>query len=412
MTQPLYRTLLSGFLLLNAFAFGFCDSASATQLQIKQVLIDGVDSIDGLDNPRQVKLSPDGSHAFVTSADDNALLILELNEQLTPVSLFKNSDNPKFKLEGASGISVIDEGNTVTVASFYDSAISLFKKREFKKRVFTKTQLEKFQFISAYSDNLAYERVFKSNIAITDEDTFGLLGAWDTTVGENETQLFAASFKSNAVSVFNIDSNSLLSFKGKVTLQGTDANSLGNPVTLAYSSSTKTLIVGGYMGNSLSILSYDEDDNLIVKQRIENRKQGITHLINPQKIILSANQNTMYVACSGSGAIVVFEYKEEQWRHLQSITHSDSGGSGLSGVGSVALSGDGKRLYAAGEMDSGLLLFNVNNNGSLIFNRTWQSNEHKVEGVTSIAATKSGNQLLLTLGKMDALYLLEVSGGK
>ena len=74
------------------------DSLAAEGFSVQQTLRDGVNDVDGLDNPRQVIFSLDGSHAFVTSADDNALLVVSLKPKLTTDGLFKNSENSDFQL--------------------------------------------------------------------------------------------------------------------------------------------------------------------------------------------------------------------------------------------------------------------------------------------------------------------------
>ena len=74
------------------------DSLAAEGFSVQQTLRDGVNDVDGLDNPRQVIFSLDGSHAFVPCADDNALLVVSLKPKLTTDGLFKNSENSDFRL--------------------------------------------------------------------------------------------------------------------------------------------------------------------------------------------------------------------------------------------------------------------------------------------------------------------------
>ncbi|MEW6984151.1 lactonase family protein [Colwelliaceae bacterium 6471] len=372
----------------------------AITLEIKQVLKDGNNSIDGLDNPRQVKFDPSGQRVFVTSGDDNSLLILEFDGALKPRQLFKNKDDKKKLLEGASALVTYNNGKNIAVASFYDSSLSLYEKGP----------KHNFNFKEAYSDNVSYERIFKSDEPLANEDHYGLFGAWDIAISSDEKQIYVASYKSNAISIFDLDEAKEIGFNSKY-IQPSN-NTLGNPTSIILSKSNKELIVAGFENNSLSVLSRDKKGELISKQRIKNGVDGVKNLVNPQKVILSPNGKYLYVACSGSNAVVIFESKNNRYTYLQSVTHSETGGMGLTGVGSLALTNDGAQLFAAGELDKGLLMFDVRDDGSLKFNRIFQPSNNRIEGVTSIAITSDGKKMLLTLGKMDALYLLELGDGE
>ncbi len=386
------------FLTLNASSIV---SANAGSFIFQQALFDDVNNIDGLDNPRQVKLSPNGKHVWVTSADDNSVLILELDEGLTPVQLFKNEEEVDtgvaLKLEGANGLALTPSG--AFIASFYDSALSTFKIVNDLKYAHSGTE----------TDNLSYQRVFQSDEPPSEMDKLGILGAWGLEVSESEKQLFVASYKSDALSIFDIDEDSQLSFVSKVTSQDLSQSELGRPVSLAYSEANNELVVAGYEGNILTVFSKGEHGKLSVKQTIYNDENAVEHLVNPQYVILSSDSRFMYVACSGSNTILVFERTDEKYTFLQSVTHSETHGSGLAGVASLAISTDGLTLYAAGEFDKGVLRFDISDNGSLILKETIQSDDNEIEGVTSIALSEDGQHMLLSLGKKDALYLLKHS---
>ena len=371
-------------------------NVAALNIEVQQVLQDGINSVDGLDNPRQVKSDLSGKRLFVTSGDDNSLLILQSEETIKPLQLFKSSDN-KALLEGASSLITFNKGKNIAVVSFYDSALSVFEKGND----------DNFKFIQAHSDNVSYERIFKSGESLISEDRYGLFGAWDIAISSDEKQIYVASYKSDAISIFDVNSDNKLAFNHKYVQ--TKGNALGGPTSIALSDSRNELIVSGYENNTLTILSVSKKGKLSLKQTIKNGSNGIKYLVNPQKAILSPNEKYLYVACSGSNALLVFESKDNQYSFLQAVAQPEIGGTGLKGVGSIALSDDGTRLFAAGEMDKGLLLFNVIENGNLQFDKVFQSLNNKIEGVTSIAVINEGKNLLLTLGKMDALYLLKVS---
>ncbi|GAA0855497.1 beta-propeller fold lactonase family protein [Aliiglaciecola litoralis] len=390
--------LLSIFILLS---FSPHHRADAEGFKLRQALFDGVNGVDGLDNPRQVRVSPDGSYVWVTSADDNSILILELDEFLTPIQIFKSKKSldseTELKLEGATGLALLDGGTSAIVASFYDSALSSFKKDDQSR--FIRSQI--------ITDNLEYELVFKSDKSLSDIDDLGILGAWGVSVSSDEQQLFVASYKSDAISIFDININSQLTFNSKINSNDLSPNMLGKPVSVVYSQVNKELVVAGFEGNVLNIFSQDEHGKFTHKQMINNSENTQNLLVNPQYLALSSDSKFIYVACSGSSAVLVFKRTDEGYVFMQSITQSETHGSGLEGVATLALSSDGSNLYAAGEFDKGVLQFKISDDGSLDFEDKIHAEANKIEGVTSIALSEDGKHMLLSLGKKDALYLLK-----
>lgn len=377
------------------------NKGTAENFSLQQRLVDGVNAVDGLDNPRQIKVSPDGKLVWVTSADDNSLLILELDDKLTPLHLFKSekgSDSKsKLELEGANGLALFNNGQSAVVASFYDSAISSFKR----------DSNSQFTLTEVFTDNLGYKSEFESNQSPSNRDKLGLLGAWGVSISSDEKHLFVVGYKSDAITTFNIDKQSRLTFNNKITSFELSPNILGSPVDIAYSSANNELIVAGYEGNLINVFFRNKRGKLLHRQTIKNGFNRVKLLVNPQKLVLSSDSRFMYVACSGSNAIIVFKRVGEEYTHLQSITQSQTGGTGLAGVATMTLSEDNSFLYAAGEFDKGLLQFEVDEDGRLNHKATIQTEHNEIEGVTSIAVTDSGERILVSLGKKNALFLLK-----
>jgi DNA-binding beta-propeller fold protein YncE len=264
----------------------------------------------------------------------------------------------------------------------------------------------RFRQSQKITDNLGYERVFKSDKSLGEIDRLGILGAWGISVSPEEKRLFVASYKSDAISIFDINENFQLTFNSKISSDDLRPIKLGKPVNLVYSPINKDLVVAGYEGNVLTIFSSNQQGEFTHRQTIDNGEHVQKLLLNPQYLALSPDNRFIYVACSGSSAILVFERTDDGYRFIQSITHANAIGSGLSGVASIAISSDGSGLYAAGEFDKGVLRFNISDDGHLEYREKIQTETNEIEGVTSITLSKNGEQMLLTLGKKDALYLL------
>lgn len=351
-------------------------------------------NIDGLNNPRHITLSETNNWVFVTSADDNSVLVLKFNDTLTPHQLFKNKENAAYRLEGANQVRSFNHDRRFAVASFYDSALTFFDQHEDQT----------FSFTKAYSDEIDYERVFKNNEPLNSEDRLGLSGAWDFVVSEDKSVIYVSSYKSNAIATLKInDKNCLVNTN---VFSPSTPDDLGSPANLVLAKSRQHLIVSGFDGNQLTVIEVGQDGHLSVKQTLQNNTFGIANLVAPQQLVLSSDERYLYVASSGGNAIIVFEFTNGKYVYLQSITQKDTSGHGLKGVASLALSKHDNFLYAAGEFDTGLLVFDVMQNGKLTPRKHIQFNNHKIEGVSSIALSNDDKHVLLTLGQKDALYLL------
>lgn len=375
-----------------------------------QVLKDSVDGVDGLDNPRSVSITPDGTLLFLTSGDDNAVAIFDISDnfQLSFRQVFRNDDPNVQGLEGASSVTFLPKANKALVASFYDSALTVFGENRDGHYVLQKH----------ISDNLSVQQIFQDNQPLDHLDTLGLLGAWGIASSGDGRHVYIASYKSNALSVFEMDPQGNPVFnrveKGNVL---SDLGGLGSPVSVALSPDNHQLVVAGFEQHRITIFNRDDSGQLTLKQVLENQQQGIRHLVNPQRIIASADNRYLYVASAGSSAIVVFgQDANGEYRFLQSITNEDIGGAGLSGVGTLAISPDGKKLLAAGEADSGIVSFIRQPNGLLKFKSlltqeqfsTGSTDQHLLDTVTSLTFSHDGHYLVITSATNDSVAILKL----
>lgn len=387
------------FILLNDF--NVAANSTLESLQLTQILKDDYDGVDGLGNPRSVKILLDNSKVFVSSGDDNAFAIFNIdnNFNLAFSQIFKNSSANINGLEGASGVTYLDQGDQVVVTGFYDGALTQFSKNK-----------NSYQFNKTISDGLHYERVFKSDVSVGKLDTLGLLGAWDVIKTHNEKQLLVASYMSNAVAIFDITSDGQILFNRAIKDARPLENSLGKPVSLALSSLNDELYVLGFDNHQLTIFDRKDGGELLVKQVIKNGVAGVEQFVNPQKIVVSPEGKFLYVACSGSNAIVVFQKKETgQYAFVQAVNNSDIGGSGLEGASSLAILADGSKIYAAGEAGHGLYLFSAGVDGRLSFkSKLLNVSDNELMKISSITLTNDNQHLLVATGKSNSLFVFKI----
>jgi len=71
-----------------------------------QVMKDNEAGVNGLDNPRSVKISPDGTQVVVASGDKNALATFDIDDDFT-LSFNRVINNNSHGVEGLEGASQI-----------------------------------------------------------------------------------------------------------------------------------------------------------------------------------------------------------------------------------------------------------------------------------------------------------------
>ncbi|MFT6735189.1 MAG: 6-phosphogluconolactonase (cycloisomerase 2 family), partial [Polaribacter sp.] len=149
---------------------------------------------------------------------------------------------------------------------------------------------------------------------------------------------------------------------------------------------------------------------LLVKQVLKNGVGGVKQFVNPQKIVVSPNGKFLYIACAGSNSIIVFHKLDTgQYTFWQAINNSDIGGYGLEGAGSLAISSDGSRVYAAGESGVGLYLFRSGDNGRLSFkNKLLSVGDNELKKISSITLTRDNRHLLVSTGKNNSVFVFKI----
>lgn len=392
---------IMSFFLITIFNFNVSIASTIEGLKLIQVLKDDINGVDGLGNPRNVKVSLDNSKVFISSGDDNAFAVFNLDSDfnLTFSQVFKNSSANINGLEGASGVVYLRHGNQVVVTGFYDGALTLFSQNN-----------NNYSFNETISDNLSYERVFDSDVPVGRFDSLGLLGAWDIINTINEKQLLVASYISNTISIFDVTPNDKVIFNRTIKDAKLFENDLGKPVSLALSPLNDELHVLGFENHQLTIFDRSNEGELLVKQVLKNDIDGVQQFVNPQKIVVSPNGKFLYVACSGSNSLVVFHKQNTgEYAFLQAMNNSDIGGSGLEGAGSLAISSDGSKVYAAGESGVGLYLFSAGVDGRLSFkNKLLSVHDNELKKISSITLTSDNQHLLVATGKGNSLFVFKI----
>ena len=173
-------------------------NASTGALTYGGTLKDGVGGVDGLDGAIGVSLSPDGSHAYVSSWTDDSVNWFERNATtgaLTYVGVLKSVNG----LHGASSVTISPTGAHAYVSSAHDHSVSWFER-------------------NATTGALAYEGMVKDGVNGVD----GLARARHVELSPDGSHAYVVAENDDSVSWFDRNAST-----GALTYGGTLKNGVG-----------------------------------------------------------------------------------------------------------------------------------------------------------------------------------------
>ncbi|AOT08116.1 hypothetical protein S4054249_09780 [Pseudoalteromonas luteoviolacea] len=391
----MFRTLT-----LLIIASTSCLSVSAqtntSPIKHKQIIRSAENPQFETENPRYVTNTPT-NELLVVSGDSNALTVFKPDTQTGFLysQSFSKQHNDKLALEGASDISYESNNGIAIVSSFYSGSLSTFKRNA--KGFFT--------HIETLSDHIDIKQAFRNYEKVTDKDTLKLLGAWDSLISKDNKTLYVASYQSNSVSKFEVQSSGKLNHLGQL-MSNYD---WGKPTSIVQSNDTNWLYVNGFEQSKISVLHKGETGKYTLSQTIVNGKDQIQTMQNPQQIASTPNNQYLFVAASKSNALNVFKRNtSKQFELIQSINQQQT--NGLSGACCVVYSDKHNLVFAAGEADKGLLLFKQSpKNGQLILiDHIKHSNTYDIKGVSSISLSQDQQSLYVSTGKNNEIFIFEL----
>lgn len=386
------------------------------RLDMVHSISQGEQGVEGLDNVRATALTPDNQQMLVVSADDDSVSIFDLNSGFIPSlrqvfrsgDLYLSSENHRLdSLAGASNLVISADGMHAYIVSFYGSSLLVLSREE--NGDWSISQL--------LTDRLSAERIFKDERAIGKLDTLGLLGAWGVDIAPDASQLFVTSYKSSALSVFD------LSLGGKAKLRNIIKDSddakygLSGAVGVTVSSDGTRVFTSSFEDNAVAVFTRDKNGVLQWLQTISKRGNKLDTLVNPQSILVSKDNNWLYVACSESGAVMSFKLDGSGlYQHFQTITSIGGADPSLLGAGGLAMTSDGKHLFVTAEMDSSLSYFKVNQDGNLMFKHSLaaidvtngQESNSVLKGLSSVMISADEKFVIATAGEADSLIIYRI----
>ncbi len=335
--------------------------------------------IDGIKQPYDVKVAPDGGHVYVASQWNDAISYFardEENGELTYKSFVTQTDIGENALDGARALVLSPDGEFVYSISMFSDSLAIFDR-----------------------DKSSGALAFVDAIYDADGGVDGLEGPRSIVMSPDGMNLYVAAFDDNKVSVFSRDSvTGEASFLGVYKEGDQGVEELSQPHSLALSPDGKNLYVGLY-GHEIIVFDRNANGSLAYKDRVPFLV-GQSSTSSPA-LALSPDGKFLYVASWNDDAISVFSRNTEtgEIEHASDVFDNSGGVSDLDGPHAISISSDGAYVYIATTGSHSVTSFERNSTtGALSYYQSLVSeagDDWSMKGPISIGTSPDGEHVYL-----------------
>ncbi len=344
---------------------------------------DGVNGVDGIDGAYYIDIPADGNHVYVTGPDENAVAVFRRNVitgELTLIQVLEDQTGDISDMNYPLSLTVSPDGKNVYVTSFGEHAINVFER-------------------NLATGILSYVEVHKDNQGPVQ----GLQGAYGVVVSDDGKNVYVASQDDNAVTVFERFAGT-----GELTHSYTYVNGqngisgIFGATSVCVSPNGNYVYVNGTNEDAVAVFSRDSNSGELQHiSVVQNGVNGVNGMSYPLSFGRSDDGINMYVVGFGSASLAIFDMDENTGAlsFMESETGEGLGVSGLDGMTAVALSPDGKNLYAAGNNADAMVVFDRNTiDGSLEYMQkiTDEASTDGLNGINAIIVSADGAHVYAT----------------
>jgi 6-phosphogluconolactonase (cycloisomerase 2 family) len=270
---------------------------SSGDLSFRQVISDGMPSVDGLNGASSVVVSPDGAHVYVTGAGADAIVRLYrdgVTGDLTFAdAVYDGDDHGGLIVDGltdAYSVAISPDGWHVYVAGAGDSAVAVFVRNDL-------------------TGVLTFVQVVKD----ADPGIDGLQTARSVTVSQDGAHVYVAGTADDAVAVFSRSpTGGELTFVHAVKdeNQGGTADGLDGARSVVVSADGAYVFVAGSAEQAMAVFTRDETTGELTFAEVHrNFYSNVRGLDGATSIAVSGDGKHVYVAGFTDDAVVVFGYR-------------------------------------------------------------------------------------------------------
>lgn len=381
----------------HVYAIGEYDNAVARfnrdavtgQLSYAGLNRDQYDGADGLYGVTAVALSPDGRHLYSAGYYDDAVAVFSRDSQsgaLTYIEVHQDGVNGVDGIYRASAVALSPDGVHLYAAGYYESAVAVFSRDADSGRL---------TFIGAYHDDV--------------DGVDGLRGARDVIVSPDGGHVVVAGYLEDAVAVFARDATTgALTFQ-QVVFDNTDGvNGLDGIRSLAFSPDGGYLYTAARSDSAVAVFRRDAASGTLTFLAMQrDNLDGTQGLYGVRGIALDPEGTCLYAAGHYDDAVAVFAADGQTGllSYLEMYSDTDTGVDGLNGANAVAVSPDGGHVYVAGYYDNAVAAFIRDTaTGRLTFEEMLQDGAGGVDGLNGVSrlAVSPDGRHLYAAGENDS----------
>lgn len=334
--------------------------------------------ISGLDGSNAVAISPDGDFVYVAGNNDDAIVAFSRDAtsgQLTFVQKIEDSSTSD-GLNGINGIVISPDGTTVYATGFWDKSLVVFNRN-------TTTGM------------LTYIERYKDGISGVD----GLNGVNDITMSSDGRSVYVTGFWDQSLAVFSVNPNGTLSFEEVFKDGQSGVNGLSRASGVAVSPDGKTVYAAGYYDNAISIFNRATDGTLTYNTLVEDGTDNVDGIQRVNSIVVSPDNKQVYATGQNDDAIAMFtrDLTSGELTFLGQMKEGIDDVTGLDGPSRLTMSTDGEHIYVTSGNDDAITAFRRNtSDGTLFFEKTifdTDENINGLDGAAYVAVTPDGKHM-------------------
>ena len=311
-------------------------TAAPGDLAFLQSRADGVDG-DGLDRPIGVVASPDGRHLYAAGLNDDALAVFSRNRAQGGLS-FVEKESAGNTLGAPEGVAVSPDGSSVYATGFSSDTLAAFSRDR----------------ASGALRLIDSERDAAGGVD-------GLNQADAVAVSPDGRHVYVTALIDDSIAIFERDpASGGLAFVDFVRDGAGDVDGLDAPEGLALSPDGRQVYVTADGDDSLATFDRDPSSGRLHFVGVEkDASGGVDGLAGAFGVAVAPDGRHVYTSSYGDNAVTTFARDLDSGRVSFAGTIKDgSGGVGdLNGAYAVAVSPDGRYVYATGREDGALTTF-------------------------------------------------------
>ena len=356
---------------------------------------DGLLSVDGLDGVMDLTISPDNLHVYASSLNDNAIAafrISSIDGSLIFIDSWIDGNTSVDGLKFAVASEITSDGKHLYVVGKGDNSVAEFAR-------------------NPATGELVYINKSTNNFQGVD----GINQVSDLALLPNKSILYSASPSENKIGIFETNStSSALTYLGRVKNNEGPATFLEGVDSLEIDSSGQFLYAASSKSNAITLFEITSATGTLTHiGHYLDGTGGVDGLEGISDLIISPDQNYLYTAGYGEDSVSVFSRNATSGilTFIKSYKDADDSIDGISGPVAITISPDSKHLYSVNWLDNSVALFELDNSSGHLTYIGYINDSNYDETViwspSDIKVSPDGKHVYVTSATSDTLSVFK-----